>query len=292
MNEPRRRLDPLALAVHGVALAAILAAGVYLLFAIRSDPQPAKTDSQTVGDFLGGIAKSLEKLVERENKPAPPVRKPAPPSTAKPAPAKPATAAKAASPTGKPAPIMLALPDAGRWWRYRVTVEPPAWREITLTYRAVEQAGALAIHTEFRHSGGETKFVLGTFAFAHPSHANTRFPGFFMYPAYLKGALEVGRKFTWHWPWQLPGGAVRADRVKQYSSQVLAWEDVTTPAGKFSAARIEVTLNYIENGSIMGTAHEMLWYSPQAFQLVKVVREGRTPDESSHRIVAELVELR
>ena len=85
---------------------------------------------------------------------------------------------------------------------------------------------------------------------------------------------------------------MRSGRLKQYFCRVQAWEDVTTPAGKFPAARIEVTLNYIENGKIMATTREMLWYSPQASQIVRLVREGRAPDEGSTRIVAELLEFR
>ncbi len=37
---------------------------------------------------------------------------------------------------------------------------------------------------------------------------------------------------------------------------------------------------------------ETLWFAPDAFQLVKIVREGRAPDESAARIVAELAEFR
>lgn len=33
---------------------------------------------------------------------------------------------------------------------------------------------------------------------------------------------------------------------------------------------------------------ETLWYAPAAGQLVKVLREGRSPDEGAQRIVSEL----
>ena len=39
-------------------------------------------------------------------------------------------------------------------------------------------------------------------------------------------------------------------------------------------------------------ARETLWYVPKLAQVVKVVRDGRTPDEGSRRIVAELAEFR
>ena len=39
-------------------------------------------------------------------------------------------------------------------------------------------------------------------------------------------------------------------------------------------------------------ARETLWYAPKLSQVVKVLREGRTPDEGSSRIVAQLAEYR
>lgn len=65
----------------------------------------------------------------------------------------------------------------------------------------------------------------GTFAAGHPSHVNTRFPGFFMHASYFPPSLKEGQRLALGWPWQ-------------------------------------------------------------------PVREGRTPDESSTRIVAELQEFR
>jgi len=280
VSEPRRRLDPLALAVHGVALALIVAAGAYLVFAIRSDPQPAQADSQAARDFLGGIAKSLEQLVEGKKKPAPLVRKPAPPPAAQSAPA--------ARMIG-PVPIK---PPADMTWLYRVSVEPQTWKDATLAYRMVEEANGLAVQAEFRHASGKMNFRLGVFQPGHASHANVRFPGFFLYPAYFDRPLEVGQRLVWQWPWQLPGGAVREGRIKRYSGQVAGWENLPVPAGTYNTARIEATLEYIDGGRVMATAKETLWYSYKFAQIAKVVREGTTPDESSHRIVAELIELR
>ena len=57
-------------------------------------------------------------------------------------------------------------------------------------------------------------------------------------------------------------------------------------------AVIEVTLSYIDDGRAQAVARETLWYAAKAAQLVRIEREGRTPDESAARIVAELVEMR
>jgi hypothetical protein len=70
------------------------------------------------------------------------------------------------------------------------------------------------------------------------------------------------------------------------------WENVQVPAGTFSAAVIEAELSYLEEGKVQARARETLWYAPTLSQVVKVVRDGRTPDEGSSRIVAELAEYR
>ena len=283
MQEPQRRQDPLALAVLGVAVVVIVTAGLYLVFSIRSGPQPAKNAQveEPLGDAIRRMIKSIESAIEGERKP-PPVARPAPPA---PKSAPPVAVAKSPAPVPQP-------PQAGRSWRYQVTVEPALWRDATLTYRTVEMVNGLAVYTEFRHAGGQMNFQLGTFAPKHPSHANMRFPGFFMHAAYLDKPLEVGQRFTWEWPWQLPDGGVRAGRVKRYVGEVKEWENTPAPIGTYVAARIETTLSYIEDGRVQASAKETLWYSPRFSQVVKVVREGKTPDEGTQRIVAELVELR
>ena len=179
--------------------------------------------------------------------------------------------------------------QAGRTWRYAVTVEPPAWRDITLTYRTQREGAGIGVLTDFVHAGGKMNFHLGIFAPGHPSHTNTRFPGFFMHASYLRLPLLAGQRFSWEWPWQ---GGTGAGRIKRYEGVVARWEDVQVPAGTFPAAVIVADLYYIEAGKVRAQARETIWYAPKAFQTVKVVRDGATPDEASRRIVAELVEFR
>ena len=194
--------------------------------------------------------------------------------------------------TASPARTYAGRPEAGHVWRYSVAVEPPLWRDATLTYRTVMQRGELGVDTVFRHAGGQMSFNLGTFARSHPSHANTRFPGFFFHPAYLVQPLEVGQRFAWDWPWQLPGGKVRAGRVKRYTGELKAWEDMAIAGGVHPAARIETTLSYVDEGRVQASVRETIWYMPAARQVARVVREGRSPDEGATRIVAQLVEFR
>jgi hypothetical protein len=168
-----------------------------------------------------------------------------------------------------------------------VVVEPPTWRDITLTYRTQREGAGIGVLTDFVHAGGKTNFHLGTFAAGHPSHANTRFPGFFMHASYFPSSLKEGQRLSWGWPWQ----PVREGRMKRYEGKVVRWEDIQVPAGVYAAAVIEAELSYVEAGKVQARARETLWYVPSLSQVVKVLREGRTPDEGSTRIVAELAEL-
>ena len=277
MDSPRRRFDPAALAVIGVAVVLLVAASAYLLLRVWQDPAIP--------------------VVKPRPKPAPP-----PVFAQKPVPA---PAPKAAAPPRElrkvPADVpvpsnLLATLGNGRTWRYNVTVEPPLWRDATLLYRVTERGGEKLVDTDFRHAGGNMSFRLGTFAAGHPSHASTRFPGFFLYVAYLDQPLDEGRTVRWEWPWQLPDGKVRPGRVKRFVGEVKRWENqpaapsAKAPNDHFPTARIEGTLLYIEDGARRAAAAETIWYSARYLQIVRIVREGKTPDEAAHRIVAELVE--
>lgn len=274
MDSPRR-LDPAALAVFAVAAVSLVAVGAYLGFRVWRDP-------------AAPVAKS------KVSPPPVAVRQPAAPPSPRPAPA---ARELRKVPADVPVPSkLIAMEGAGRAWRYRVTVEPPLWRDATLAYRVTDRGGEKLVDTDFRYDGGQMNFRLGTLVAGHPSHANVRFPGFFMYVAYLGEPLDEGRPVTWEWPWQLPGGQVRPGRVKRFVGQVAAWENLPmppsakAPMNMLNTARIEGTLLYIEDGQQRASAAETLWYAPRFMQIVKIVREGKTPDEGAHRIVAELVE--
>jgi hypothetical protein len=294
-----KRLDPLALAFFGGALA--LLAGLVLYVVFFKTPEPAQP--VRAFDFLERLRSRLEGAVDQlRDKPKPPPAKPAaaPPPQPAPAPPKPSVvptkpAPRAAAPAGKADdpgwPVWH--PPAGMTWVYRVTVEPPVWQDAVLEYKTVQQGGALIVYADFRHAKGSMKFQLGSFERAHPSHANTRFPGFFMYTAYFGERIRMGQKVAWEWPWQLPGGGVKAGRVKRYEGVLVESGSNPGPVEPGTTLlKIEGTLSYIDGGRVEASARETLWYSGKSGQLARVEREGRTPDEGVSRIVAQLVELR
>ena len=274
-EKPPQRQDPIAVAVLGCAV--LLLIGLVLYVVLSKPAAPEKP---------GWIAELRGKL-----QPAPPKPQVSP---ARPqiAPTRPDAAKKPTAIPARPQPSAWVVPEAGRTWRYAVTVEPSVWRDVTLTYRSMREGDALVVLADFRHAGGQMDFRLGTFARGHPSHANVRFPGFFMHASYFEPPLEAGQRVSWEWPWQLAGGAVKNGRLKRFHGQVVRWENVQVPAGTYSAAVIETDLYYIDDGRAQAKAKETLWYAPKVSQVVKVVREGRVPDESVGRIVAELVEYR
>jgi hypothetical protein len=279
--------DPLALAFFGAALAVL--AGLLLYVFVFKTPEPA-TERSPVRAF-----DLLKKLIqEKSAEIAAPAVTPKPSPPAKPAP--PAPAAKSAvapKQGGTAAGYPVWPPPAGTTWTYRVSVEPPLWQDAVLAYRVARQGATLIVDTDFRHAKGHMAFRLGSFRAGDPSHANTRFPGFFFYPAYFGDKLRVGQALAWEWPWQLPGGGVRPGRVKRFEGRVVASEQYQGPVFPMaSMLRIEGALSYVEDGRVQASARETLWYAGKAAQLVRIERAGRTPDEGATRIVAELVEMR
>jgi hypothetical protein len=269
MDEPPLKKDPVAAAVFSIAALLLVGLVVYVAFFLE---RPGVAPGQP------GMVEEIRRLA-KDFQPAP---------EAKPEARRPEKPAAIPSTKSAPPVALGASLEPGRTWVYAVTVEPPVWRDITLTYRTQPEGAGLGVLTDFRYAGGQMNFHLGTYAPGHPSHANTRFPGFFMYASYFHLPLEVGQRVTWEWPWQ----PLREGRMKRYDGRVLRWEDVQVPAGTYSAAVIEADLQYVEAGKVQAQAKETIWYAPKAFQVVKVVREGRTPDEGVARIVAELAEFR
>lgn len=273
--------DPLALAFFGASLA--LLAGLILYVLVFKAPESA-TPARAF-DIVGEVRRQIDGFAGRlQDKPA--AAKPqAPPPASRPVPPQPPVA-KSSPPAAKA--VAGASLEAGRSWRYAVVVEPPTWRDITLTYRTQREGAGIGVLTDFIYAGGKMNFHLGTYAAGHPSHANTRFPGFFMYASYFPPLLEKGQRLQWQWPWQ-PGREVR---IKRYDGQVIRWENLQVPAGTYRVAVIEANLEYVDGSSVQARVKETIWYAPAVSQVVKVIREGKSPDEASSRIVAELVEYR
>jgi hypothetical protein len=263
--------DPLALAVFGVALALLAGLLFYMFFFRAPEPPPAAETTAFLEKARRQAAAVAERFQEKPETKAPlaPVARPAP--------------------TGAPARSAANTRiEAGHTWRYAVVVDPPIWRDITLTYRTRRESAGIGVLTDFVHAGGKSNFHLGIFAPGDPTHANTRFPGFFMYAAYLKQPLRVGDEVSFGWHWQGKSAA----SMKRFAGQVRSLEEVAVPAGTYRAAVIEGTWSYLENGEFRARAREKFWFAPGVSQIVKIKRSGVAPDEGSKQIDAELADYR
>lgn len=184
------------------------------------------------------------------------------------------------------------LPPGGRW-SYRISVGAAQSPAGSLNYEDVSAGGQAGprLRMQWAPNGGSaTTWDFGVFAAGHASHANVRFPGFFMHAAYMPHPLQAGQRFTWAFPWQ--GGEAGARRERRFTATVAGWESVSVPAGRFDAARIEAVLRYIGDGKVQAEVRNTLWYAPAARQLVRVHWSGKAPDEGYTEIVAELASLR
>ncbi|HEY5638224.1 MAG TPA: hypothetical protein VIS77_15145 [Burkholderiales bacterium] len=274
---PRAGLDPVAIAIHAVLAVVALAGGAYVVLGVleaRRSAPPAPAPVARPSPAPRAIAPN-----------APPTKKPPPAQAAAAAVAMPAPPARSAPRTG---PVLA----EGARFVYVVSLEPPAWRNAELAYRAHRQPdGRTGVEMVFEHGVGARSRMtwnLGVVQPGDPGHANLRYPGFFMHAAHFPRALEAGRRFSWTYPWQAADGALRPGRERRFDAVVAGPEVVAVPAGRFEATRIDVTLSYVEGGRAEAMVRETLWYAQAAGQLVKVLREGRSPDEGAQRILSEL----
>ena len=198
-------------------------------------------------------------------------------------------------PHGRPVP-------ANGAWAYKVFFAPAWTSRGQLAYQTRAQtraaAGAESMPPEadmsWRPDGGPVNnWFFGTVAAHHPSHANTRFPGFFMHAAYLPESLTPGQTLTWDFPWQGGNASLASgERVRRFEFKVAGWEKVKVEAGEFDAARLDGTLRYVEKGSLKAEVQYSLWYAPAARQTVRMRWMGRAPDEGSGEMIAELASFR
>ena len=191
------------------------------------------------------------------------------------------------------APHVLPVP-ANATWAYDISFGPQWGKAGQLLYQTMPQAqGQVGANMTWVPTGAQaTTWFLGIVEAKHPSHANTRFPGFFMHAAYLPAQLQTGSKLQWEFPWQGGDAARQAGRVRRYEMAVAGWERVRVPAGEFEAARLEGTLRYVEGEAVRAEVRYRLWYSPRVKQVVRLVWIGRAPDESGTEMIAELAAYR
>ena len=319
-NKPPRK-DPLARAfLVVVAIVLIVGAALAVRAALSqrgSATTPSSASSATSGAapstigarIRSGIDSFLHMIADMQAPPPePPV--PAPAQRRAMAPATPATPAplpalaqtsdpqrtyrQAAAPDG---PQVAVVPADGQW-TYDVYFGPAWQKSGQLRYSTriqVEQSakgGALnklGSNMSWTPVGGQTtSWYFGIVEADHPSHANTRFPGFFMHAAYLPQSMQAGNRLFWEFPWQGGGNG----QVRRFDMRVIGWETVQVQAGEFQAVHLDGKLQYVDKDSIKAEVRYAIWYAPRARQVVRVLWLGRAPDESSAEMIAELASFK
>ena len=99
---------------------------------------------------------------------------------------------------------------------------------------------------------------------------------------YFSFPLEPGK--TWSgsvtYPAPFGGGGIRVTMT----GKALDWEEVTVPAGKFRAIKVEAT-----GGSSFGSRKVVLWYAPEVSNFVRMEWEmsyGPNPGKSIHELAS------
>lgn len=288
-TRPGGRRDPLAVGFL-IVVVLLFAAGVVLVLRAATGIAPGQERDAPASTASGGRFAELLAWLRREaatlNKP-PRLPKEEEPAVVT-APRGPGIAfPRAAAPD--PARV---LPLPGGQWSYLVGFSPeyrPAG-ELVYESRVDQGAGGPRLRMYWQPAGGKAMtWDFGVFAAYHPSHANIRFPGFFMHAAYFPASLDPGAKLSWSFPWSggPPGGR------RRFEASLAGWESMSVPAGRFTAMRIDAVLSYVDGARIHARVRNILWYAPEVRQVVvRVVWLGRALDEASSELLAEFASIR
>jgi len=274
MDEPRRRLDPLALAVLGGAAVIAVGAAVWLLLSVRSAPESTPTKAgplQTLhataprrtrrcfassptwwncarlpaGDdmratILGGILSAALLLGWQ-------------------VPCASQTEAPVARPAVKP---------GDRWVYNRMDY----WANRVVTVRTIEITMAndkviQLVATEPGKPEMDETFSADWNSIA--TTVNNSVPD----SGHLKFPLRVGA--TYPVEYESVFGPQRNWRSKhERKARVVGWEEITVPAGKFRALKVEVEGSFQRlDTSLAGTAKTTIWYVPEVKRWAKLIFE-------------------
>mgnify|MGYP001180828560 FL=1 len=291
LPEPKRH-GPTALAGVVIALVLILVgAGLALREFLAAERPAQSTGIEAVADAAKrAINRFVSEMHEAEQKPLP-----RPPSSAPAAPPAPSAGGTVDPQRQFPAitapapPHTVNVPVRGNW-TYDVAFGPSWRKEGQLFYQTEPAAqGKTGAKMSWTFNDGQTStWFLGIVEAGHPTHGNTRFPGFFMHAVYFPAVFVPESRLQWAFPWQGGNAGTQAARERRYDMKVAGWERVEVPAGVFDAVRLDGTLRYVEGEATQLEVRYTLWYSARARQVVRVLWIGHTPDESHAEMLAEL----
>jgi hypothetical protein len=152
-----------------------------------------------------------------------------------------------------PTPVMFADGDT---WEWRVVDQLTKIEEQRLTRSVVSENGTVNFAYSIRRGSGVTS------EFTDGSYKSSAKP-------WRDWPLEVGKKWTMNADWTTSEG--RSGNTRQ-DAEVVAYEEVNVPAGKFMAFKIEQRGWYTVRAG-RGKQNDTYWYSPEALADVKHIRD-------------------
>ena len=167
-----------------------------------------------------------------------------------------------------PTPAMFAVGDT---WEWRQVDQRTKLEEQRITRSVIATSGTLG----FSDSAGRELGVSATFT------DNTYKPSGKPWRVW---PLEVGKKWTMNADWTRADGVT--GNTKQ-DAEVVAYEDVNVPAGKFMAFKIEHRGWFQTSQGSRGKQNDTFWYSPDARADVKHSR-----DDGYNLYIRELMALK
>lgn len=172
--------------------------------------------------------------------------------------------------------------EPGDCWTYRSANVFVASEEVhTMCVNFVNDSTILATST--RKSDG--KEVDSTWT--REWNAVSSYTGFIYRPSagYFQFPLNIGQKFTFKFDVLRPRSDVVLLQLET-STEVLDWEEVEVPAGKFRALKIETTqIGRRSDGKQAGDRTIRFWYAPEVRRWVKFVSSGQNLQTISEELL-------
>jgi serine/threonine protein kinase len=184
-----------------------------------------------------------------------------------------ATAQQSSIPVGPVDQYVVGMPElrAGMYWHFKSPVHAGS-AEMLYKIRVVS-ADTLEVEKSWPY-----RDRISSYPQIYDRSWNLRRDGNVDYAPALQSynfPLKVGSQ--WTTTSLLSGGWGTSSDRKTATGEVMGWEDVVTPAGKFHALKIVVYINETKEGQQVKQSLETTWYAPEAKYAVRTAQSSWQP---------------
>jgi hypothetical protein len=156
-----------------------------------------------------------------------------------------------------------------RWTYRRMDYEANRSRGNYEMHVVFAERGVIQVVTDQRSGETDTTYTSDWNAVTLPGRVFSPHTGWLIFPlrsgASYRAAFEVVQ-------------LKRDHKVRhEYQVKVMGWEEVTVPAGKFRALKVESEGSFqrADDAFVSGKARSVIWYAPEVRRWVKMTREER-----------------